>query len=176
MPGTHTSNCSLGVAVDFYWHTCTDPDGHIDAAVEALVAAVSGPTRRWNPWTMGTIRSEFRGVLLRAAAGDLRPVDEVKEVGDGRVRLFEIRWLEIGVTDEVERGVMRHSNVGVRLIHAEPIELSVCAVALHAHEKLVYPGDDRRTHAAQDEEIDIALNLYREGEGNLWGFTPPLRS
>src|SRR5665647_1848964 len=50
--GRRSSNCCLGVPIDFYWHDCTDPDGHLDAAEDALFASVSEtPSRRWNPHT-----------------------------------------------------------------------------------------------------------------------------
>lgn len=157
--------------MDFYWHDCPDPQRHIEAAVDALWAAMQGPARRWNPWTERMVKAEFRDRLNVAAAGCLKPVDEVREIGEGRV-LFEIRWLEIPVTDVDEGGTVRHSTTQARLLHAEPVELSVCAVGLHAHEKTVFP-DAGLTRAAQEAEIAVALTRYHQGIGHLWGITRP---
>lgn len=161
------SNCSSGIKVDFYWYSCDarGEESHLEAAVEALLEAIRAPgTRRWNPWVLTMVRSEFRQRLTLAAAGELVPVDEVSGLRDAKWPLFEIRWQDIAVT-EVDGTELCHREIQVRLIHAEPPELSVCALGLHAHEKCV-TGDVR---AQQDAEIDIALGRYLDGYGDRWG-------
>lgn len=169
MSSGRPSNCSAGVEVDFYWYDCVVPDGHVDAAVDALWAAVNvTPGRLWNPWTAAMAKKEFRRRLLKAQAGELAPIAEVKVLGTGGEVLFEIAWKGLTVMERTAGGDVPRS-LEVRLIHAEPIELSVCAVGLHAHEKRVYPDDPKRTHDDQDAEIDVALVRYNQGIGHLWG-------
>lgn len=176
MPPQHPSNCSTGSSVDFYWHASSSPDqdDHIEAAVEALWQAIQRPGKRgWRPQTIAMARAEFRDRLRAAAEGKLKPVDEVKEVGDEHPVLFEIRWQTIEV---VELGPPRTFRpILVRLIHVEPIELGLAFVGLHAHEKLVITdrGDDeanrRATKDEQDAEIDAALVVYGNGFSSMWG-------
>jgi len=165
-PGGRTSNCSLGVLVDFYWHACPRTADHMEAALSALWAALQRPERRWNPWTSSMIKAELRDRLRVAAQGGLKPVDEVKRIGEGDV-LFEIRWLDLAVTDVDGKGDLLHHATGLRLLHAEPLALSVCAVGLHAHEK-PHSQDASVVREAQDREIDVALDRYHAGVGSLW--------
>jgi hypothetical protein len=165
---SRTSNCSIGVRVDFYWHDCRDPGGHVEAAVAALWEAVDAPERRWNPFRRAMVLAEFRGRLKLAQAGELKPIDHVKEIGEGDV-LFEIRWPHVGVSQVNGAGEVEHVDIEVRLLHAEPVELSVCAVGLHAHEKAIFPGDRRRTRDAQDAEIAVAIQRYHSGVATQWG-------
>lgn len=163
-----TSNCSLGVRVDFYWHDCASADGHLDAAEDALFESVSqSESRRWNPHTEAMARAEFRDRLEAAERGELKPIDEVKEIGEGSV-LFEIRWLDLPVTDQDPSGTIRHSHTDVRLYHAEPVQLSLCALGLHAAEK-PHGLADRDVRDLQDAAIAEALRRYWEGEGSRWG-------
>lgn len=166
------SNCSKGLPVDFYWYGCDDPDGHLAAANAALMVAIDGPTRRWNPYNSAMVRAEFRGRLRLAAEGRLVPVEQVKPIdqiaGAQAADLYEIRWRDLAITEQ-EGGVVRYLNIEVRLLHAEPVRLGVAAVGLHAHEKLVFPGDAARTKMAQDDEIREALRRYNEGFASAWG-------
>lgn len=150
--------------------------------MDALFDAVGGPDRRWSPYNSETTRSEFRGRLREAARGRLRPVDHVKCLDRGEAQcLFEVRWSGVTV-QEVDRrpeagknpdGSLKviHVDVEARLIHAEPTSLSLAALGLHAHEKVVFPRDRARTRAAQNAEIDIAIGLYRAGLPTRWGVT-----
>lgn len=164
-----TSNCSCGVPVDFFWHSHRDIDGHIEAAVSALMTALLAPaSRRPNPYWVADARRSFRRRLDRAARGELHPVDEVKGLGlEPRVPLFEIRW-QVGVADEVD-GRVRGNDVHMRLIHVEPPELGMSAVGLHAHEKEIVARDGLDVADLQNEQIRVALGVYQDGYASLWG-------
>ena len=153
--------------VDLYWHACVEPEDHVAAATAAVFRALGRPGRRWNPFAERMVLAEIRGRLRAAARGELRPVDQVKPIGE-RDALFEIRWLDIPVTEVAPDGSSRHSTTGARLLHAEPLALSVCAVGLHAHEK-PHGQDDATARARQDAEIRVALDRYHAGVGTLWG-------
>lgn len=165
--------CS-GLLVDFYWLDTSSEDAteHIEAAVTALFEAIRGAgTRLWSPFVIPLVKGNFRKRLQKAARGELDPPEELKPLRDGRYPLFEIRWSDIGVheaaTDDSEE---RYFDVEVRLIHAEPAELGVCAVGLHAHEK-VTDGTPADIRDAQDWEIDHAEALFLQGQPRSWGVT-----
>ena len=173
MTQVRSSNCTLDVDVDFYWHvTASSAEvDQIEQAVDALWDAIRRPgQRRWSPYASAHVRSEFRDRLVVAASGGLRPHDEVKPVGNEQAALFEIRWVDIDVIDLDERmEPVEYRTVGARLYHSEPLVLSVAAVGLHAHEKVIVDGDDRETHRLQDLEIAVAEVLYFQGIGSRWG-------
>ena len=160
----------MALEVDFFWHEMQSPDDldrNIDAAVDALTAALrADSTRVWNPWTLGAARGEFRQRLRAACRGELVPVDQVAGIGDGRPPLFEIRWQNINVVRAASDGHV-HEQALLRLIHGEP-EWAYRVVALHAHEKVVLTTDEQ-THAAQDAEIELAARRYILGEPSHWG-------
>lgn len=152
-----------------YWHALNegDDDAHIEAMVEALLAALQGEHRLHSPFADAHKKSSFRRVLKKAARGEAKPVDEVKSVRGGRDTLFELCWNDIDVAEQVD-GKQQFKRVGARLIHAEPMNLSMGMVGLLAHEKPY--GDDSRT--VQDQFLDQAERIYNAGVGNLWGITP----
>jgi hypothetical protein len=158
--------------VDFRWWAGADAGGHVEAAVEALMAAIDNPSRRWNPYNQSITRSEFRKRIQLAASGLAKPVDHVKDIGnDPIVPMFELRWdREIRVTEIDERGRQTFRTIKVRLLHAEPAQFGLCAVGLHAHEKLIFPDDRQRTRAMQDAEIEVAVERYNSGYASRWGF------
>lgn len=160
------SNCSLGLPVDVYWHERPDVrsvEVHLDLITDALMAVLKAPAgRRWNPYNEPMVRSEFRHRLAAAARGRLVPVDHVKSIEHPLAAdLFEIRWQGITVSEVVD-GQVRHRDVQVRLLHAEPLRLGVIALALHAHEKTIVDGDRRATREAQDAEIVAAVEVYAD--------------
>ncbi|MFD6163693.1 hypothetical protein ACFWFR_00775 [Oerskovia sp. NPDC060287] len=159
--------------MDYYWHDCSDPELHLDRATDAVFASLERPSRRWSPHNKVYVRRSIRRRLELAAAGGLKPLAHVKPVGDGQADLFEIRWTDINVVEAGEDGELRFKVVGVRLYHAEPLAISVAAVALHAHEKDYYPDDPKRTHDAQDEQIAIAEGIFRDGWATRWGLPLP---
>ena len=175
---SRNSNCSARVPVTYYWWASSSDSQseHVAATVDALFKAVSGPGRRWNPWASTLVRTEFRRRIEKATAGALEPVDEVKALGDGRTSLFEIRWSDVAVATVTDDGEVRHDRVEVRLIHAEPVELGLSAIGLHAHEKTIYPGDNDATHAAQNEQIGLATEIYHRGVAPTLRDRGPLRS
>jgi|GEM_PF-1041366 len=159
------SNCSSALPVDLYWHARPDEDRlseHVDAMTDALMDVVTAPAeRRWNPYNETMARREFRHRLVEASRGALAPVDHVKSIEHPlAAEMFEVRWQNVRVTEAQADGRVRHRDVQVRLLHAEPQALGVVAVGLHAHEKLVVPGDARATRAAQDTEIAHAAAVY----------------
>lgn len=168
-----TSNCSLGVPLTYYWHDCSDPDGHLEAAVSALWEVVSSPTaRRWNPYAAAMAKAEFRNRLKAAQRGELKPVDQVKAM-DPDDELFEIRWVGLTVTEhDPDSGTNVFLDIEVRLLHAEPAALGVCAIGLHAHQKVVVDGDKVETRRLQDVEIAIAVG--RMAMLAKAGWRPPL--
>ncbi len=122
----------------------------------------TSPNRRWNPYLEAMVRSEFRHRLVLASRGELVPVDHVKSIDHPlATEMFEIRWQHVHVTEATESGKLRHRDVQVRLLHAEPGALGAAALGLHAHEKRVVVGDARATRAAQDAEIVVAVGVYR---------------
>lgn len=168
------SNCSGELEVDFYWIDCDPSDVQIDGAVDALMGAISGPGRVWNPWARAAVEEEFKKRLQRAARGQLRPVDEVKVIDprpsmpDG---LFEIRWKDVRVLELVEAPsaqgkLQRERKVHVRLIEWEPLA-DIAAVGLHVHEKEIVKGDKVATRRLQDAEIDVALSHLFENRDHV---------
>lgn len=154
---------------DFYWRYCCGPN-HIAAAVDALMEAVNGPGRLHNPYAERFRRKEFETRLKRAELGQLQPPDELKSVqhGGALVRFFEIRWSGLAVAEQGLDGRPRESRVDVRLYYAEPPQFSLVILGLHCHEKLV-TGSDGEIKAAQNAEIDRALECYARGMAERWG-------
>lgn len=162
------SNCSSGVFVDLYWRylEAEDQKTHLDAMVAELFLALQGVRRRWSPAAEAHTKALFRRLLEKAARGDVVPVDEVKSLRGGRDSLFELRWNDIDVF-EIEGERRTYLRTGVRLIHAEPIEVRLGAVGLLAHEKPYIDG----AAAIQDFYIAKAEGIYNEGIADLWGIT-----
>lgn len=162
------SHCSCGGSVAIYWRYCTAADqaAHIEEMVDRLMDTLKVGNRVWNPWSEPAVAAKFRDRLRRAAAGRLRPVDEVKPLRGGR-RLFEIRWQDIAVT-EVHDGQASHHTTNARLIHAEPAELGVALLGLVVHEK----PQTVESKVEQDAHIDAAQNILVRAESSLWGVEP----
>lgn len=160
------SNCSSGVSVDVYWRYLADEgqDAHIDAMVEALFGALQSEERRWSPPAQAHTKALFRRLLNKAGRGEIVPVDEVKSLRGGRDSLFELRWNNIDVL-EISDQRRKYLKTGARLIHAEPIEVSVGMVGLIAHEKS-YVGSSA---AIQERFITEAEQIYNQGIKDLWG-------
>ena len=165
------SNACLGLPADFYWYGGGNRTAqeHINLAVAALMAAIKEPmNRRWNPYQEAMIRASFRKRLKNAAEGKLRPPGELKSLRGGAT-LFEIRWRDIDVREVNPSGIDSYAQVEVRLIHAQPEQLDLCILGLHAHEKVIVNGDPTATKAAQDAEIDKAEYLLISGYSTCWG-------
>ncbi len=160
-----TSNCSLGLSVDLYWHARPEVSTqaeHVDAIAGALMDVVKAPPeRRWSPYASIMLEREFRHRLAAASRGELEPLDHVKSLDHPlAAEMFEIRWQHVPVTEATVDGGVRHRDVRVRLLHAEPAALGVVAIGLHAHEKVVVDGDARATRDVQDAEILKAVGIY----------------
>lgn len=160
------SYCTYQPYVDVYWRYCTgsDQDAHINAIVDALLEALSGPDRRWNPHAERLVRSEFRKRIVAASKGQLEPVDEIKSLRGGRDSLFEILWKDINVA-EVRGDGLAYVKTDARLIHVEPRCFSIAMVGLVAHEKPHADGSKE----IQDECIDQAERIYHGGFAETWG-------
>ena len=131
------------------------------------MGAIKAPAnRRWNPYLDKINRAHFKKRLERAAKGKLYPPEELKSLRGDDV-LFEIRWAggEISVNEVNRIGI----PVEVRLIHAQPEELGLCILGLHAHEKVIIEGDRVATNARQDAEIDFAESRLISGYSTNWG-------
>lgn len=168
------SNACIGLPVDFYWYGggASTADQHITLAVDALMGAIKAPPNRlWNPFQERMIHAEFKKRLEKAARGELEPPAELKPLRGGD-SLFEIRWQAIPVHEVLPSGRPSHTEVGVRLIHAQPFdELGLCILGLHAHEKTIIEDDHAATKDAQDHQIDIAEQLFASGYPTCWGVT-----
>ncbi|SEE18817.1 hypothetical protein SAMN04489740_0842 [Arthrobacter alpinus] len=133
------------------------------------MAAVSSGLRLWNPFARAMIQAEFRGRIALATQGELKPIEQVKDVGGTPVvePLYEIRWQEIAVTDAATSSTPKsHYEVMVRLYHSEPSEEPEYFIGHHAHEKVI---DGSETWNLQTAEIQVAAGYYRLGEGVNWG-------
>lgn len=130
--------------------------------IDALIDAVGrAPNRQWNPYTETYARREFRHRLVSASRGELKPLVHVKHMETPLVAdLFEIRWSRVNIGERDVDGRERGRSVEVRLLHAEPDRMGVCAIGLHAHEKVVVRNDRRAMRAAQDAEIAKAVAVY----------------
>ena len=166
------SRCSGGTSIQFRWYgfpACSNGDD-VSSAVSVLMTAVKGGTRVWNPYAEQMAKSEFKNRIKKAARGELKPVDEVKPVD---VRnpppLYEIRWIDLPVTDRTASGTLSHSTVQVRMYHSEPATVPGHFVGHHAHEKLVNVAD---VNATQQVEIKTAIGFYAAGASSNWGIAP----
>ncbi|ASR55530.1 hypothetical protein [Cellulomonas sp. PSBB021] len=160
-----TSNCSLELPVDVYWHGCPEirtQDEHLDVIAAELMAVVKArPERRWSPYAAIMLEREFRQRLAAASRGELKPIEHVKSLDHPlAAEMFEIRWQHVPVTEVTHDGGVRHGVVQVRLLHAEPAALGVVAIGLVPHEKLVIEGDARATRDLQDAQIMQAVGIY----------------
>jgi hypothetical protein len=142
----------------------------LEAAVDALIAAITTPARRWNPYNKTMAKREFKNRLDAAERGDLIPVAHVKALGRGsKAHLFEIRWQGIQVHEVDEHGVTFYPSVEARLLHAEPPAEPTLLVGVHAHEKVWFEGDDEQTKDVQNAEIDLGVaEFFRQGPAD-WG-------
>lgn len=166
-----TSVCSRGGEVYMYWHDFPSriQDEHLRQLVDALFSAlchVQG--RRWNPWAERLVRAEIKGRLKLACAGRLRPVDHVKSLRNGIADLFEIRWQDIEVYDELG-GKKRHYLTNLRLIHAEPTGIPRAAIGLEALEK----PKDSTGPGIHEEAIVRAEDYYIRHRTRTWGICLP---
>lgn len=166
------SNVCLGVRVDFYWvdNPSQDESEHVSHAVKALFDAISIPgVRLWTPYNAPLVKAEFKKRIEKAMRGQLEPPSELKPIGGGDLLpLYEIRWSGISVHEQPpDGGQARYFKVEARLLHGEPIELSVCFVGLHAHEKQ-YEGSHDEVKRAQDDHIEIAATAYRDAQSLGW--------
>jgi len=126
--------------------------------------------RRWNPYAWAMTKSEFTNVLRRAERGDLKPVDEVKEIQRfPQEFLYELRWLYDSVEHVDADGSRVFMPVHVRLYHAEPAVITDALIGLHLHEKVIDPLDAARTRALQNAEIEVAARSYWAGHHSSWG-------
>jgi hypothetical protein len=126
------------------------------------------PNRLWNPYAEAMVKSEFKKRIEKAAAGQLKPIDEVKGVDEDHVQpLYEIRWQEVPVTERESPGSPQvHLQVLVRLYHSEPVSDPDYFIGHHIHQKVVGPGVD--VNGQQDVEIAVARGIYDVGEGVRW--------
>jgi hypothetical protein len=141
----------------------------VEEAVEALMCAVDTGARVWTPFTESITVGIFRQRIKDAMAGRLEPVDHVKSLD--RVLqsdLFEIRWQNVEVVERDLTGHQVAKRVHVRLIHCEPQTFPHAVVGLHAHEKVVFPGDNGRTREAQQRDIGKAVAIYGDEARLRW--------
>ena len=158
--------CSCGARVEFFWIGCVDRK-HLDAAVQALMTALSGGTRVRNPYGRAAIEAMFRRRLQLATKGELVPSDHVKRIeGQPWADMFEVRWDDINVTERDPGGGLSHGKASARLYYVEIGGLKI--IGVHAHEKDLR-GDARSIRAAQDAQIDLAVAAYVNGLPTRWG-------
>ncbi|MCD4549704.1 hypothetical protein [Schaalia sp. lx-260] len=160
------------MSVAFYWVNepsayCED---HRNAALKALLQAADGEDNRLaNPYQRAFARAAFMARLEELSHGLLKPYEEVKALSRPTCPLFEVRWQHIRVRVRKDSGQFTHAEIPIRMIFAEPVELSNAALGLHAHEKLVFENDEAQTRSRQNAEIDHAAAIYEGGKTNWWG-------
>lgn len=165
---TRRSVCSGGVPVTFYWFECTNR-AHRAAAVAALLAAIDGPCRLRSPYRTAMAKAEFDGRLQQAEQGRLKPVDHVKTIDSyPQIDMFEVRWDSIPVVERGAGGQQVYRTVLVRLYYFELPDRGVAVLGCHAHEKTT-DESNRENTAAQDAEIERAVQLYATGMASHWG-------
>lgn len=161
------SNCSKGVPVEFYWRDTlsVDENDHVSAAVDAVFDALSSSaTRRWNPWARGRVRGEIRDLIDAARAGEAVPIEHVKSLRGGRDDMFELRFQDINVTDDID-GKPVHSVTNARLNHVEPLVIRMGFLGINAFEK---PQNDTGK-TIQDGYIDRAEQYFHATTSQRWG-------
>lgn len=167
------SRCSLLCEIDFHWFDGIVSDSEaLDRSVEALMVVLRQPHRLWNPYAEAMVKSEFKKRIRKGAAGELKPIDEVKGVGEAYQQpLYEIRWQGIPVTErETPQSAIVYGNILVRLYHSEPAAAPGFFIGHHIHQKVVDDGAD--IYADQDAEIAVARGLYDLGEPIRWHLSP----
>lgn len=164
------SRCSQESTLDFFWFDARGASvAPFEDAVKALWAATNVDGRLWNPWTQANVIAGFKDRLVAAQAGELEPVDLVKEiVGATDEHIFEIRW-DVNVTEKDLLGGKVFKTVQVRLYHSEPSNFIDSFVGLHAHEKEIDPTSEAETNRLQDAEIQVAVDLFYAGRPQRWG-------
>ncbi|MGF3055597.1 hypothetical protein [Microbacterium sp. YY-01] len=164
------SRCSGAAEVVFRWYgnpQCESSADNVEAAVSALMGAISGNGRIWNPWNETMARREFRSRIVKASQGALVPVDHVKPVDiRNPPPMYEIRWQDVAVAELEPGGSQRFRQVLVRMYHSEPYEVPSHFIGHHAHEKDVTVVD---INAQQNEEIATAVGWYEHGRASRWG-------
>lgn len=164
-----TSRCSTSCQIHFHWFDGIQSEkGALERATEAFMAVLRQPNRLWSPYAEVMVKAEFKKRIQKAAAGLLKPIDEVKGVGEGHAQpLYEIRWQDIPVTErEDPQASPVHLQVLVRLYHSEPVSEPDYFIGHHIHQKVVGPGVDVRSR--QDAEIAVARRIFDMGEAIRW--------
>ncbi|WP_143780798.1 hypothetical protein [Ornithinimicrobium sp. CNJ-824] len=162
------SVCSAKGPVRYYWRETVDRR-HLDATLDELMKAISGPHRHENPYRDETNRAEFRRVLKLAQKGKLVPGDHVKTVQyEPRIDMFEMRWqhVEVVPVDRVSGMLGDPEEVAVRLYYVEEGEPWI--VGLYAHEK-AYCDDPKETTEAQNVHIGRAVDHAQARAPQRWG-------
>ncbi|CAN5239870.1 hypothetical protein BH11ACT3_BH11ACT3_05830 [soil metagenome] len=100
-------------------------------------------------------RGEFAAVMQSAAMGNLflngkslRPITRDPDI-------YELRW--------------KFGSRLYRMYHAEPSRFPEDLIALRFHEKLTAGLTDAEVHAAQQDEISLAIVRYHAGDPHDWG-------
>jgi hypothetical protein len=170
------SRCSQAVPQIYVWVGTSAEKSDIEAAAEALMAAIEEPGRLWNMWNRASTKAEFAGRLRAAQRGELKPIDEVKYLERGsQAWLYEIRWQDISVRHRTPEGVLSFLSLKVRALHAETSSLPMHLIGLHAHEKIIVDveGDPEASRAetarAQNREIDKAVKRFWDEQPSNWG-------
>ena len=149
--------CDPGNApIRFHWYQIPE-EPTLMARFESLFDGYSVPDGE-----LARFKGEFRERVLRAMAGRLAPITEVRDIQrHPKVGLYEIKWrFDIGDEDEVL----------VRMYHVEPVEIPACVVSVHIHRKEL-GRDSRETNRLQNSEIDFAETRYWTGRPARWGHT-----
>lgn len=164
--GDLESICCSGGQNEFYWRETlsASAEDHISEAVDAVMNALSTPTRRWNMWTTRARRGEIRDLIEAACEGEAVPTQHVKSLRGGIGNLFELRYQDIPVTDEVD-GSIAYSNTNARINHLEPVRFINGFIGINAYEK----PKDETGKSIQDGMIDWAAVYAEAHEDVEWG-------
>lgn len=168
----HPSRCSAGTALTMVWAGIPVPlsTAAIESVLSTFEALVRTSVRNWDIREWAMVKAEFKSRIVRACAGHLIPLDQVKEIDRGRAEyVFEIKHDFVHVNVDLTTGSRTKEKVCVRLYISEPPTEPAHFVALHMHEKTKVPTDHGEENRLQNIEIDIAVRYYELGRPSNWG-------
>lgn len=158
----------------YYWRE--ESNGEHFRSTSDKVVDVLGKFYKLNDFHTGQLQDAIENRLQQAEAGKLKPIDEVRKIESYPAgSIFEIKWdhLLLPYIPDKASGLIELKEVHVRLYYyQEPDKTRVprdllWGVGLHVHEKEIF-SDTNQTRVAQNEQIDIAIDLHHEIGKSRW--------
>lgn len=166
------SRCSGQKPLQFRWYGFIEtPEGlDLDTLMSVFVQMIEAPGRVQDNYVTSMAKAEFKHKILLAMKGALYPITEVGAVGwNQSFPLYEIRWQTIKVQERQPNGNFRTVRLLVRMYHSEPALAPHYFIGHHLHEKIV--SDSRIVNRLQNNEISLAISLYKRGLSTFWGIS-----